>query len=183
MFGHHGNNDSHLEAAKADVRSLLGRLGHDISTLDDRNDPANRQALADASERYDTAGGQMSTASSLEEVAVARAAAIEGLHATRLVRTRTGLDPGPDPAEVPVAPPADTGAGSRGGSGGGGALTHGKLGSALGAGALGGLLGIAGGGLLGEILGGDEGGGGWGGDGGDGWGGDGGGGGDWGGDG
>ena len=161
MFRH--RPDSGLNAARADVQALLGRLGHDITTLDDGGDAANRQALADASERLNTAGAQLAQAQTSEEVAVARSVAVEGLHATRLVRTRLGLDPGPEPAEVPSVPDQQAHAATIGTLAG---RHPGGLGGLLGAGAAGGLLGVLGGGLLGEVLGG--GGGGW--DGGGGWG-------------
>jgi hypothetical protein len=155
MFRHHP--DAALNAAHADVEALLGRLGHDIATLDDAGDPTNRQALADASERFNTAGAQLGQAKVTEEMAVARSVVVEGLHSTRLVRTRLGLDPGPEPAEVPTPAEQQTHAATL-------AAHHlpGGLGGLLGAGAAGGLLGMLGGGILGEVLGGD---------GGDGWGG------------
>lgn len=168
MFRHH--TDAGVNAARAEVQALLGRLGHDITTLDDGGDAANRQALADASERLNTAGAQLAQAQSIEEISVARSVAIDGLHSTRLVRTKLGLDPGPEPAEVPSPADQQTHATTLGTLAG---RHPGGLGGLLGAGAAGGLLGVLGGGLLGEVLGG---GGGWDGDGG-GWGDDGG---DWG---
>lgn len=162
MFRHHP--DTGVNAARAEVQALLGRLGHDITTLDDGGDPASRQALADASERLNTAGAQLAQAQSLEEISVARSVAIDGLHSTRLVRTKLGLDPGPEPAEVPSPVDQQNHATTLGALAG---RHPGGLGGLLGAGAAGGLLGVLGGGLLGEVLGGD--GGGWG-DQGDGWG-------------
>lgn len=187
MFRHHTERpDPAVAAARAELQALLGRLGHDVTTLDDAGDPANRQALADASERYNTAGAQMGQAVSVEELAVARNIAIEGLHATRLVRTRMGLDPGPEPAATPV--PVQPQAPQQQQPAWGGAGRHGG-GSALRAGVAGGLLGLFGGEMLGGMFGGGGGGdddwggggdGGWGGGGDGGWGGgDGGGGGDW----
>lgn len=162
MFHRHDRTDPAVEAARAEVQALLQRLGHDVSTLDDQGDARNRQALADASERYNTAGAQMSEATSVQALAVVRQIAVEGLHSTRLVRTRLGLDPGPDPAEVPVAPaaqpqpqPQPGWAGPRPGGGlfGGGGL---------GAGIAGGLLGMLAGEALGDAMGGDDRDGGWG---------------------
>jgi hypothetical protein len=165
MFRHHP--DQAFSAAHAEVQALLDRLGHDVSTLDDAGDATNRQALADAGERYNTAGAQFGEAQSREELAVVRSVVVEGLHSTRLVRTRLGLDPGQEPAEAPPPEVAQQPAGSILG----GHHLPGGLGAALGAGAAGGLLGMLGGGILGEALGGgDEGG--WGGDEGGGWGGD-----------
>jgi hypothetical protein len=149
MFRHHP--DATVNAAHAEVDALLGRLGHDISTLDDGGDAANRQALADASERYNTAGAQLGQAHTAEEIAVARTVVVEGLHSTRLVRTKLGLDAGPDPALPPPTVTPQTHEGPLAGH----HLPAGLAG-ALGAGAAGGLLGMLGGGLLEEVLGADN---------------------------
>jgi len=45
-----------LEADRADVESLYGRLGSDVSTLAPGDDEVARQALADAAERYNATG-------------------------------------------------------------------------------------------------------------------------------
>ena len=172
MFGHHSRSSgSELAGPRADVEALLARLGHDVSTLDDGGDATNRQALADASERFNTASAQLTRAVSLGEISVARSVALEGIHSVRLVRTRLGLDPGSDPsisAAAPAAPTEMRSADHHDGLGG--------LGGVLGVGAAAGLLGVLGGSLLGEAFGGlgDEGDrdGGWGGDGGGDWGGD-----------
>ena len=159
---HRHKTDERFAAAKADVDSLLQRLGRDVGTLEDGGDPANRQALADAGERYETAEVQFGKSESVAELLVARSIAVEGIQSTRAVRTRLGFDPGPDPTPAPVAeaPPEEHHSwteGLMGGQGGG---------SALAAGAAGGLLGLIGGSLLGEAMGGegDWGGGGGGGD-------------------
>jgi hypothetical protein len=162
MFRRHP--DAAVNAARAEVQALLARLGHDITTLDDGGDVANRQAIADASERLNTAGAQLAQAHTVEEISVARSVAIDGLHSTRLVRTKLGLDPGPEPAEVPSIADQQTHAATLGAL----AERHPTgLGGLLGAGAAGGLLGLLGGALLGDALSdGDGNGGGWGGDGG-----------------
>ncbi|MDQ6839440.1 MAG: hypothetical protein M3137_14225 [Actinomycetota bacterium] len=171
VFRHHHSDqpDPAFLDAHAEAEALYNRLGHDVSTLDDGGNPANRQAMVDAGERYNTAGAQLGQATTVGQLAVARSIVVEGLHATRLVRTQQGFDPGPDPAlPVPAAQPTPVGQQDRP-RGWGDQLPrrHGGLGGALGAGAAGGLLGgLIGGGMLGEILGGgdEEGGGGWGGD-------------------
>ncbi len=176
MFRHHNSEqaDPAFLDAHAEAEALYNRLGHDVSTLDDGGDTANRQALVDAGERYNTAGAQLGRATTVGQVAVARSIVVEGLHDTRLIRTKQGLDPGPDPA-APVPAPAQCGPDQQGGphAWGDQRSRHHGLGGALGAGAAGGLLGgLIGGGMLGEILGGGEGGGeGWGGEeeGGGGW--------------
>jgi hypothetical protein len=160
VLGHHHKDEAFL-AAHAEVEALYQRLGHDIETLDDAGDPASRQALTDAGERYNTAGAQLGHATTTGELAVIRSIVVDGLQDTRLIRTKQGLDPGPDPALAAPAAPAGGQAPEEGGVHG--LLhSHGGLGAALGAGAAGGLLGVLAGGALGEVFGGDEGGGGWG---------------------
>lgn len=85
----------------ADVSSLRDRLGQDVSTLDPGSDPVARQALADASERYSTCSTLLERAGSDAQLRTAWLAAVEGLTASRVVRARLGLDPGPD---IPLPP-------------------------------------------------------------------------------
>jgi hypothetical protein len=89
------------EVSPADVESLRARLGHDVRTLEPGEDPVARQALADASERLSTCSTLLERAGSQAQLRTAWLAAAEGLHASRLVRSRLGLDPGP---EVPLPP-------------------------------------------------------------------------------
>jgi hypothetical protein len=145
---HHHHTDEHVLAAKADVDSLLQRLSRDISTLDDQGDPANRQALADAGERYETAQVQFGKAESVPELLVARSIVVEGIEATRSVRTRLGPDPAPAPVADAPAEEHHSWAES---------LARGRGGSTVAAGAAGGVLGLIGGTLLGGALGGDGG--------------------------
>ena len=167
MFHHHSTDEGFL-AAHADVDALLQRLARDITTLEDRGDRADQQALADAGERYETAGAQFGKAHTTGELSVVRSIVVEGLQATRLVRTHQGLDPGSDPTAPAVVEPAGD---HPSGHSWADRLAHSKggLGSAVGAGAAGGILGLIGGGLVGELLGGGDGGdwdgegGGWGG--------------------
>ena len=90
-----------LEEARADVESLYGRLGSDVSTLAPGDDAVARQALADASERYGATGALLSQADTPGEYAAARRTAVEGIAAARVVRERLGLDLGPD---LPLPP-------------------------------------------------------------------------------
>ena len=83
------------------VESLRDRLGHDVRTLAPGSDPVCQQALADASERLTTCSLLLQRAESEQELRTAWLAAVEGLTATRLVRVRQGLDPGP---EIPLPP-------------------------------------------------------------------------------
>lgn len=83
------------------VESLRDRLGHDVRTLVPGTDPVAQQALADASERFATCTLLLERAESQPELRTAWLAAVEGLTASRLVRVRQGLDPGP---EIPLPP-------------------------------------------------------------------------------
>ena len=87
--------------AAADVVSLRDRLGHDVRTLEPGTDPVARQAMADAAERLSTCTTLLERASSDAQLRTAWLAAVEGLAASRVVRTRLGLDPGP---EIPLPP-------------------------------------------------------------------------------
>ena len=89
----------------ADVQTVVARLAHDVRTLDAGDDPVARQAMADASERHATASSLLERARSDDVLRTAWLAAAEGLHATRLVRTRRGLDPGPAPHLPPSTGP------------------------------------------------------------------------------
>lgn len=89
---------------RAEADSLYARLGSDVSTLNPRDDTVAQQALADASERYTATGALLANPRATPEVlAVAKRTAVEGIMATRVVRQRLGLDPGPDP--LPTPPP------------------------------------------------------------------------------
>lgn len=86
---------------RVQVESLRDRLGHDIRTLAPGSDPVAEQALADASERFTACSVLLERADSQPELRTAWLAAVEGLTASRLVRVRLGLDPGP---EIPLPP-------------------------------------------------------------------------------
>jgi hypothetical protein len=89
----------------ADVSSLRDRLGHDVRSLEPGDDPVARQALADASERYSTASTLFERAGSDAQLRTAWLAAVEGLHASRVVRQRQGLDLGPPVPALPGSGP------------------------------------------------------------------------------
>jgi hypothetical protein len=85
-----------LQGSRAAAMSFHERLGSDVATLDPGADPVNRRALADAAERWSSAGSLFATADTAGEIAAARRTTLEGLLATRLVRERLGLPLGPD---------------------------------------------------------------------------------------
>ncbi|MFK3982930.1 hypothetical protein ACI2K4_21440 [Micromonospora sp. NPDC050397] len=84
-----------LADARADAVRWYERLGGQVLSL--RGDePAVRQALSDAGERYNAAGGQLEQARSAKQYELARETALEGLAYVRAARTALGLDPGPE---------------------------------------------------------------------------------------
>jgi uncharacterized membrane protein YgcG len=84
-----------LENAKADARRWVERLGGQVMNLTG-TDPASKQALADASERYTAAGSQMDQVQTAEQARLVTKTAMEGLYYVRAARTAMGLDPGPE---------------------------------------------------------------------------------------
>jgi hypothetical protein len=97
------------EGLRADVEQLYNRLGNDVGTLDARDNAVARQAMADASERYNSAGATLATADSPPEFAAARRTAIEGLTAAQTARKALGLDPGPEVPSLQGSGPHLTG--------------------------------------------------------------------------
>jgi len=61
--------------------------------LDPMGDPAARQALADAAERFTAAGAQVDQATSEQPYRLAQQTAYEGLYYVSAARTALGLDP------------------------------------------------------------------------------------------
>ncbi len=84
-----------LQDARADAQRWYERLGGQVMNLH-AEEPAARQALADASERYNAAGGQLQQANTVRQFELARESALEGLAYVRAARLAMGLDPGPD---------------------------------------------------------------------------------------
>ncbi len=85
-----------LQGRKAGAMSLYNRLGSDVATIDASDDAFARQALADAAERYNSAGSLFAHADTEGEIAAARRTSIEGLMATRSARERLALPLGPE---------------------------------------------------------------------------------------
>ncbi|MFN2562635.1 MAG: hypothetical protein ABR571_15240 [Jatrophihabitans sp.] len=85
-----------LSDARAQVTPYYDRLANEVNTINPGSNATARQAMADASERFRSAGGQLATADSLEKYAQARRTTLEGLYAARTARTALGLDPGPE---------------------------------------------------------------------------------------
>ncbi len=93
--GSAGREQRRMDDARADAERWYERLGGQVLNLHGAN-PAAQQALADAGERYNAAGGQLQQAKSVNQFALARESALEGLAYARAARLAMGLDPGPD---------------------------------------------------------------------------------------
>jgi hypothetical protein len=90
-----------LADALADARRWYERLGGQVLNLASGGDPAAQQALADAAERYNAAGGQLEQARTPAQASLARQTALEGLHYVGAARSALGLDPGPAVPPMP----------------------------------------------------------------------------------
>ncbi|MEV6597324.1 hypothetical protein AB0M36_10725 [Actinoplanes sp. NPDC051346] len=84
-----------FDDARAEAQRWYERLGGQVLNLHG-DDPATRQALADAGERYNAAGGQLQQAKTVKQCELARESALEGLAYVRAARTAMGIDPGPE---------------------------------------------------------------------------------------
>ena len=84
-----------LDDARAEAQRWYERLGGQLMNLHG-DDAAARQALSDASERYNASGGQLQQAKTVRQYELARESALEGLQYVRAARLAMGLDPGPD---------------------------------------------------------------------------------------
>src|ERR671916_468084 len=94
-----GREQRRLDDARAEAQRWYERLGGQVLNLH-ADDAAARQALADASERYNAAGSQLQQARTMRQFELARESGLEGLayvRAGRLVlhagvedRTRCG---------------------------------------------------------------------------------------------
>ena len=84
-----------LADAKADARRTIDRLGGQVINLSGTDD-ASKQALADASERFNAAGSQIDQATTARQAELAKESAMEGLYYVRAARTAMGMDPGPE---------------------------------------------------------------------------------------
>lgn len=88
--------EQELADARAEAQRWYERLGGQVMNLPAGDDPAAKQALVDAGERYNAAGSQLEQATSAKQYDLARETALEGLYFVRAARTAQGLDPGPE---------------------------------------------------------------------------------------
>ena len=80
--------------AVADARRWIERLGSQVLSIAG-SDTASTQAMADASERYNAASAQISTANTVKQASLAREYALEGLHYVNAAREIMGMPAGP----------------------------------------------------------------------------------------
>ncbi len=88
--------EQELADAREEALRWYERLGGQIMNLPPGDEPATKQALVDAGERYNAAGSQLERATSTNQYALARETALEGLYFVRAARTAHGLDAGPE---------------------------------------------------------------------------------------
>jgi hypothetical protein len=91
-----------LADARAEATRWYERLGGQVMNLHG-DEPAVRQALADAGERYTAAGSQLEQARTTKQYELARETALEGLTYIRAARTALGIDPGPELPQLAAA--------------------------------------------------------------------------------
>ncbi|MEJ5919328.1 DUF1542 domain-containing protein [Corynebacterium sp. H78] len=88
------SQNNELADAVADARRWIERLGSQVLSISG-SDAASTQAMADASERYNAASSQISTAQTVKQAQLARESALEGLYYVNAARQIMGLPEGP----------------------------------------------------------------------------------------
>ncbi|ADD45166.1 hypothetical protein [Stackebrandtia nassauensis] len=88
--------DRRLADSREEAQRWYERLGgQTLNLVADGDNPAAKQALVDASERYTAAGAQLERAQSRRQYELAADTAIEGLQYVKAARLAMGLDAGP----------------------------------------------------------------------------------------
>jgi hypothetical protein len=106
QFGSKKRRQQELADAREEAQRWYERLGGQLMNLHG-DEPAVKQALADAGERYNAAGSQLERAATVTQYELARETALEGLAYIRAARVALGIDPGP--ALPPLAAARATG--------------------------------------------------------------------------
>ncbi|WP_018296283.1 hypothetical protein [Corynebacterium lubricantis] len=88
-----------FDDAIADARRWVDRLGNQVLTISGE-DAASTQAMADASERYNSAASALSSATTVKQAQLARESALEGMHYVNAAREIMGMTPGPELPEL-----------------------------------------------------------------------------------
>ncbi len=95
IFYSRRRNQRRLADARAQIEPYLDRLAGEVNSIDPKDDPVARQAMADASERYTSAGAQLQRANTAARVLGVRQTVLQGLYAARTARAALKLDLGP----------------------------------------------------------------------------------------
>jgi hypothetical protein len=95
LFRSRRKKQAELAEARAQIDPYLDRLANEVNSIDAKDNAVARQAMADASERYTSAGAQLQTATSLPRLVSVRQTVLQGLYAARSARAALGLDLGP----------------------------------------------------------------------------------------
>lgn len=88
-----------LDDARADAKHWTDRLGSQVLNISG-TDPASKQAMADASERFTAASAALAEARTPKQAMLARESALEGLHYVNAAREIMGLPAGPQLPEL-----------------------------------------------------------------------------------
>jgi len=96
MFWGRKRREQELADAREEALRWYERLGGQVMNLPPGDQPATKQALIDAGERYNAAGAQLERSTTVKQYELARESALEGLAYVRAARTTMGLDPGPE---------------------------------------------------------------------------------------
>jgi hypothetical protein len=96
MWWSRKRKERELADAREEALRWYERLGGQIMNLPAGDDNATKQALIDAGERYNAAGGQLDRATTVKQYELVRETALEGLAYVRAARSAMGLDPGPE---------------------------------------------------------------------------------------
>jgi hypothetical protein len=96
MWWSRRRKERELADAREEALRWYERLGGQIMNLPPGEEAATKQALVDAGERYNAAGGQLDRATTVKQYELARETALEGLAYVRAARVAMSLDPGPE---------------------------------------------------------------------------------------
>ena len=96
MWWSRKRKEQQLADAREEALRWYERLGGQIMNLPAGDEAATKQALVDAGERYNAAGGQLERATTVKQYELARETALEGLAYVRAARVAMSLDPGPE---------------------------------------------------------------------------------------
>ncbi len=95
MWGRKRREQQELANAREEALRWYERLGGQVMNLPPGEDASTKQALVDAGERYNAAGGQLDRSTTATQFLLARETALEGLAYVRAARLAMKLDPGP----------------------------------------------------------------------------------------